>query len=112
MNTGQRIGLIAAVIAVAVGITAYNNNEKKKLEQINTQPVATVDNSFATDFKSSFIGTCASGSISYNTCSCMADYLIDNFSEPRLTSMAIQYKTSGNIPDELYLAINNCKGVY
>jgi len=61
--------------------------------------------------RSDFINSCNTrGHYGIQVCTCVADYLKNNYSETELTQMYIQYHTSGQISDAIKTAVNTCSG--
>jgi len=64
---------------------------------------------FKTSYRNSFVQSCektAGSSASY--CGCVADYMINNYTEVQLTQFSLQYTATGQLPQELNNAADLC----
>lgn len=70
--------------------------------------------SYKTTYKSNFVQSCeeTSGSGKEQYCNCVADYMVNNFSETQLTSFDQEYNQTNQLPQEIQTAANSCASDY
>src|SRR5258708_30389240 len=75
----------------------------------NTTPAL---DAFKTNYQSSFIQSCENSAGGANSsgaiCTCVANYLVNNYNDVQLTNITAKYKLTGKTPQEMTDAVASC----
>ncbi len=111
------VGLIAfVVVALIVGTLTYflvssgfNQNGVSQTNNSNSGSNTSAVDAFKTNYKNSFIQSCEKTSRGQTAiCTCVADYMITNYSDDQLTQITSEYQSTGKIPQALTNVLNSC----
>lgn len=83
--------------------------EEEMPSDVDSTDINSSDSSYLNDaFKTAFVDSCSQSGGDSKTCTCMADYLLSNYSEDELIEISQQTLESGEIPQELTNAATAC----
>lgn len=116
-QNGKMIAIILAlfvafviVIAVVGGgiFAALSSSPAFKNTIMQNTDFSSIGDAYKNAYKTSFVQSCVQGGADEETCSCMADFMVDNYTQEDLLRISSDYSESNEISQELTAASESC----
>ncbi len=116
-QNGKMIAIIVGLFVVLViGLAvlgggmfaALSSNPAFKNTIMQNTGSSSFGDAYKNAYKASFVQSCTQGGGEDATCTCIANYIVENYSQEQLLEMEQEYSKTNETPEEITLASNSC----